>query len=131
MLPPLMFSEQEIEALVLGSRWVAERGDIQLSAAARSALTKVAAVLPKDLCNKLDATALLVGPSATISTGTAELMQIRRAIHIEKKLEANYLNLKSIESTRVIWPFALGYFGYTFIALDPDGHRLRVFSPSA
>ena len=25
MLPPLMFSEEEIEALVLGSRWVAER----------------------------------------------------------------------------------------------------------
>ncbi len=22
-------------------------------------------------------------------------------------------------------------FGYTFVALDPDGHRLRVFSPSA
>ena len=27
LLPPLMFSEEEIEALVLGSRWVAERGD--------------------------------------------------------------------------------------------------------
>ena len=22
-------------------------------------------------------------------------------------------------------------FGYTFVALDPDGHRLRVFAPSA
>src|SRR5580704_3255267 len=27
MLPPLMFKEEEIEALVLGSRWVAQRGD--------------------------------------------------------------------------------------------------------
>lgn len=27
MLPPLMFSEEEIEAIVLGSRWVAERTD--------------------------------------------------------------------------------------------------------
>src|SRR6476660_2658089 len=34
MLPPLMFSEDEIEALVLGSRWVAERGDERLGAAA-------------------------------------------------------------------------------------------------
>ena len=25
MLPPLMFSEEEIEAMVLGSRWVADR----------------------------------------------------------------------------------------------------------
>jgi len=22
-------------------------------------------------------------------------------------------------------------FGFTFVALDPDGHRLRVFAPSA
>jgi len=35
MLPPLMFSEDEIEALVLGSRWVADRGDARLGGAAR------------------------------------------------------------------------------------------------
>ena len=49
MLPPLMFSEEEIEAIVLGSRWVADRADAALSAAARSALAKIAAVLPPDL----------------------------------------------------------------------------------
>ena len=37
MLPPLMFSEEEIEAIVLGSRWVADRADAALSTAARSA----------------------------------------------------------------------------------------------
>ncbi|WP_322990492.1 HTH domain-containing protein, partial [Hoeflea sp.] len=46
MLPPLMFSEEEIEALVLGSRWVAERTDTSLGQAARTALVKSAAVLP-------------------------------------------------------------------------------------
>src|SRR5690242_7496446 len=49
MLPPLMFSEDEIEALVLGSRWVTERGDLRLADAARNALAKIAAVLPPDL----------------------------------------------------------------------------------
>ena len=34
MLPPLMFSEEEIEALVLGSRWVADRADGPLAKAA-------------------------------------------------------------------------------------------------
>ncbi len=43
MLPPLMFSEEEIEALVLGSRWVAERADAPLSKAARNALAKIVA----------------------------------------------------------------------------------------
>jgi predicted DNA-binding transcriptional regulator YafY len=37
LMPPLMFSEEEIEALVLGARWVAERADAQLGAAARNA----------------------------------------------------------------------------------------------
>ena len=77
MLPPLMFSEDEIEALVLGSRWVADRGDARLGAAARNALAKIAAVLPADLRDELDASALLVGPGAAIAAGDAELAAIR------------------------------------------------------
>lgn len=42
-LPPLMFREEEIEALVLGMRWVAARGDDPLAAAAGDALAKIAA----------------------------------------------------------------------------------------
>src|SRR2546423_3411856 len=60
MLPPLMFSEEEIEAIVLGSRWVAKRADAALGAAARNALTKIAAVLPPDLKASLDTSSLLV-----------------------------------------------------------------------
>ena len=41
VLPPLMLSEDEIEALVLGSRWVAERADPRLAVAARDALAKI------------------------------------------------------------------------------------------
>jgi predicted DNA-binding transcriptional regulator YafY len=46
MLPPLMFSTEEVESLVLGLSWVAARGDAQLSGALRKALTKIEAVLP-------------------------------------------------------------------------------------
>lgn len=60
LLPPLMFSEEEIEALVLGSRWVAERADNRLGAAARNALVKIGAVLPSDLRDTLNASALMV-----------------------------------------------------------------------
>src|SRR5438046_4123741 len=78
MLPPLMFSEEEIEALVLGSRWVADRGDARLGAAAKNALAKIAAVLPSDLRENLDASSLLVGPGAPIAAGDAELATIRQ-----------------------------------------------------
>src|SRR6187397_2210277 len=73
MLPPLMFSEDEIEAIVLGSRWVADRTDAALNRAARSALAKIAAVLPPDLKTGLDTSGLLIGPGKAIATGDAEL----------------------------------------------------------
>ncbi len=46
MLPPLMFSEDELEALALGSRWVSKRADKRLSVAAHDAFAKILAVLP-------------------------------------------------------------------------------------
>ena len=54
MLPPLMFTPDEIEAIVLGSNWVAKRADAPLSAAAKNALAKISAVMPDDLREMLD-----------------------------------------------------------------------------
>ena len=60
-LPPLMFSVDEIEAVVLGARWVAAQSDDRrLGEAARNAVAKIAAVLPKDLRDAADAETLLV-----------------------------------------------------------------------
>ena len=109
-LPPLMFTEDEIEALALGTRWVADRADGPLAAAASHALAKIAAVLPKDLRHELDVTSLLVGPGEPLSAGEQNLTTVRRAIRAERKLEIDYCDLKEQTSTRVIWPFALGFF---------------------
>jgi predicted DNA-binding transcriptional regulator YafY len=110
MLPPLMFSEDEIEALVLGSRWVADRGDDRLGSAAQNALAKIAAVLPDDLREDLDASALLVGPSAATSAERVDLAAIRKAIRSERKLAISYSDSGGAASERIIWPFALGFF---------------------
>ena len=115
MLPPLMFSEDEIAALVLGSRWVADRADDRLGEAARNALAKIAAVLPADLREAVDASALLVGPGAPIAAGDAELATIRRAIKAECKLAITYVREDGgggagTRTTRTIWPFALAFF---------------------
>src|SRR6202047_293674 len=117
MLPPLMFSEDEIEALVLGSRWVADRGDARLGAAARNALARIAAGLASELRDALDASALLVGPGERIAAGDAELPLVRRAIRSERKLDIIYRDLKSAESTRTIWPFALAFFDHVRVVV--------------
>lgn len=110
VLPPLMFSEEEIEALVLGARWVAERADAPLGLAARNALTKISAVLPAQLRDELDASALLVGPGEPIAAGNVELSVIRQAIRTERKLVVSYLDLKNTSTQRTLWPFALAFF---------------------
>lgn len=112
MLPPLMFTAEELEALVLGSRWVSERADSQLSEAAKGALAKIAAVLPQDLRNALDTSSLMIGTGSRAEPETVDLSRIRKAIRTEHKVTLCYRDLQENLSTRVIWPFALGYFDH-------------------
>ncbi|MBR0935513.1 YafY family protein [Bradyrhizobium jicamae] len=109
MLPPLMFSEDEIEALVLGGRWVAAQPDELLGKAARNALSKIAAVLPDDLQRSLETSSLLVAPQPP-AAGDTELPTIREAIRAERKLRITYSDEKDNRSSRTIWPIALGFF---------------------
>ena len=69
LLPPLMFSEEELEALALGAKWVARRTDDALSDAARNAMTKIAAVLPQDLKIQLRTT-----PLSSVQAGKDRIM---------------------------------------------------------
>jgi predicted DNA-binding transcriptional regulator YafY len=110
VLPPLMFSEEEIEALVLGGRWVAARTDERLGKAARNAISKIAAVLPDKLMGSLEASPLLVGPAPRAAVDDAELPRLREAIRRERKLRINYLDGEQNLTWRTIWPFALGFF---------------------
>jgi predicted DNA-binding transcriptional regulator YafY len=112
-LPPLMFNVEEIEALALGSRWVAARADSPLAASARNALAKIAAVLPPDLSDLLDSSTLLIGPGERIALGDAELPRIRQAIRAERKLSVAYVDAAGASTQRIIWPFALAFFDRT------------------
>ncbi|CAI0727801.1 Fumarase [Serratia entomophila] len=109
-LPPLMFSQQEIEALVLGMRWVSRRGDSQLAGAADNALAKIAGVLPAALREELDANTLLIGPVQAPEARDEMRVMIRDVIRQERKLAVRYLTLAGEDSERTLWPFALGYF---------------------
>lgn len=109
-LPPLMFSEEEIEALVLGSRWVAGRADPHLSASASSALSKIAAVLPATLRLSLESNGLLVASPSSPVVECVDLAQLRLAIRHEKTLTLCYRDGSNRTSERIIWPILLGYF---------------------
>jgi predicted DNA-binding transcriptional regulator YafY len=127
MLPPLMFSEEEIEALVLGSRWVSERADGLLGKAARNVLAKIGAVLPDDLKDSIDASGLLIGPGEPIAAGDVELATIRQAIRSERKLRIAYADEQGNTTERTIWPFVLAFYDRVRVVVGwcelRDGYR--------
>lgn len=109
LLPPLMFSEEEIEALTLGAQWVAQRTDQALSGAARNAIAKIAAVLPEDLKRRLEDEALVIGPGWE-RPHSVDLKLLRQALRDERKLVIAYRDEKGAATERVIWPVALAFF---------------------
>lgn len=110
MLPPLMFSHVELEALILGFRWVQKFADTPVTKAASDALAKISAVLPVDLQDELDNSALLVGPRRVVDAEVVDLVLLRAAIRRERKLRLAYADGAGRLSERIIWPIALGYF---------------------
>ncbi len=110
LLPPLMFDHDEIEALVLGLRWVAQRGDDMLSDAAADALAKIASVLPAELRETAGDIGLLAGPGKQVATVQTGLSDLRRTIRAEHKLRISYTDRKGRPTERTIWPFAIGFF---------------------
>ena len=108
-LPPLMLSGDEIEALVLGARWVGARTDRKLALAARDAIAKITAVLPPSLCDDVEASTLLV-PGKALDEAGLDLAPIRAAIRSGRKLALEYEDAQGAKTGRTVWPFGVGYF---------------------
>jgi len=108
-LPPLMFGEDELEALVLGARWVRGQGDPTLAQAADSALAKIATASPKDLRDKIADTGLWAPRYQAPAEQPAGLRTIREALRREHKLAITYVDEKGATTERVVWPVAVAF----------------------
>jgi predicted DNA-binding transcriptional regulator YafY len=109
ILPPLMFSRDEIEALILGSGMVARAADPALAKAARNALAKITAVLPAGRGDEVDAAGLLAGPIKPAIFDGVDLAPIRSAIRTEQKISIAYDDEAGARTERRIWPISLTY----------------------
>ena len=90
-LPPLMFNEQEIEALVLGAQDRRSRGPTRsLQAAAADVIAKVEAVIPERLRDYMANTALLAPPHHYMEQITFDVAELRRALRSQLKVHFRY-----------------------------------------
>jgi predicted DNA-binding transcriptional regulator YafY len=113
LLPPLMFREEEIEALILGSRWVAQQPDTALARAAEDAVTKIVTVLPERLKERAESAGLYPVAASLPAPDAVDPGILREAIRLEHKLRIVYHDEQQRESTRVVWPLALAFFERT------------------
>ncbi|MEM7426640.1 MAG: YafY family protein [Pseudomonadota bacterium] len=108
-LPPLMFSANELEALMLGARMVEARGDAELIRAARDAIAKIGTVVPQDLRPLLLEAPLYASDSAVQEVDKVDVAPLREAIRQCVKVSLKYTDEKGSDTERVIWPLAIGY----------------------
>lgn len=109
-LPPLMFTSEEIEAIVVGARLVARTGDLSLREAAESVLSKVLVVLPEVLRAQLISTPIFVSGTGAPVPERVDLATVRQAIRDERKLQIIYQDGNGAHTERTVWPIAIAYY---------------------
>jgi predicted DNA-binding transcriptional regulator YafY len=114
-LPPLMFKETEIEALVLGARIVESWADNELAEAATDAIAKIEAVIPERLRGFMANTALLAPPMHFMEPITFDLADLRRAVRGQIKVHFRYTDVIGQGSERTVRPLSLAYFGPVWV----------------
>ena len=113
-LPPLMFTKEEVEALVVGARMVEAWGDADLARQARSVVAKAESVVTDALRERLQSVDVYVPTFHVGDELKANVEPVRRALAIKRKLRFDYCNLEGVESSRTVWPLALYFWGRTW-----------------
>jgi predicted DNA-binding transcriptional regulator YafY len=110
-LPPLMFNNDEIEALVIGMRMVESWGDDELRLSAGTIIDKVNAVISQGGRQQLKDTALFSLSFGKGKAASRHLGSLRRAVNERRKVVIRYSNAEGAVSTRTIRSLGLFFWG--------------------
>jgi predicted DNA-binding transcriptional regulator YafY len=113
-LPPIMFTMDEVEALVAGARVMETWGGLALGGHARSALAKIALALPPARREEIERTKLFAPRFLAPKDAAAGLETVRQAILGRRKLHIEYVDGAERTSTRTVLPLALNFWGTTW-----------------
>lgn len=110
-LPPLMFTQGELEALEIAARLLATWTDPELKAAAESALAKIGDVLPHTLKRNRSSIPVYAPDFFIDNRFFAPMPDIRRALREQRKIRVDYRKENGEESQRILRPLAIIYWG--------------------
>ena len=111
-LPPMMFSVDEAEALLLGARMVAAWGDPVLQEAAATLLRKTEAILPQGRRSRLADLPFLVPDHYVEPENAQHLAALRQALRERRKVQLTYARADGAVSERLVHPLGVVFWGY-------------------
>lgn len=128
-LPPLSFGNDEIEALVLGLREVAQIGDPDLVAAAKTALSKLQARLPEGQAQRLKHAVLSAKRFAEFPAPTVDVSALRRACWDEFEVAFAYSDAQGASTQRTVKPLGITFMDRSncLLAFCTLRHDFRAF----
>ncbi len=109
-LPSLMFTPDELAALLLGARIVGVKAGAEMAQHAASALEKIGGALSPTLRVRLESGALLV-PDYDGTPGDQHIERLRHAIDLHQRITFGYIDEKDTSTARLVWPLGLFFWG--------------------
>jgi predicted DNA-binding transcriptional regulator YafY len=138
-IPPLMFNADELEALVVGTRFVKAFAGQRLHRGAQAALLKIEAVLPPELRSRAMRSRIFA-PADWNEATSGLIDRLHEAIASRQVLRLDYRDEAGRVSAREIEPLCLAFWGnvwtlgswcrlrHAFRNFRPD--RIAAFAPS-
>ena len=110
-IPPLMFNADELEALVVGSRFVRAFAGERLAAGARAALLKIEAVLPPELRQRTQRSRIFAPPRRDRIETSGIIDRLHAAIAECHVLHLDYRDESGRATSREVEPLCLAFWG--------------------
>lgn len=128
-LPPLMFTRDEIVALVAGARLIRAWGGAAMARAAEEALVKIESVLPdaeRARANQVEIHAIAQEMTPQVR---ARIDEIEHAVEERRRLALAYIDAEDRTTERTVRPLGLWFWGkvWTLVAWCELRNDFRMF----
>ncbi len=109
-LPPITFTPEEIEAIIVGLALLPRTGDVGLQRAAQGVVGKISDIVPKATASRFNAASLEASGWHAVPKAKVDIALIRKAVRNEQRLDIQYINGEGQTSERTILPLAVLYY---------------------